>query len=94
MGLITFKVKSGAQLAINTTNIVSIERRDNYVVILYNVSTARGFCGFFSGKLYREQYEYKSSDDAIDAFNIMCQHFSSSDQEPDETSLKSSKETP
>lgn len=94
MGLISFKVKSGAQLAINTINIVSIERHNNYVTIIYNVSTPRGICGFFGGKIYREKYEYASDDDAVNAFNVMCQCFdndgvSSNTLEPGEISLKS-----
>jgi hypothetical protein len=72
MGLITFKLKTGAQIAINTTNIVSIERRDNYVIILYNVAFNRGLLKCMKGRLHSDKYEYKSSDEAIEAFNIMC----------------------
>jgi hypothetical protein len=81
MGLITFKLKTGAQISINTTNIVSIERRDNYVVILYNVAFNRGLFRCMKGRLHSDKYEYKSSDEAIEAFNIMCQSFKSNVQE-------------
>lgn len=92
MGLITFKVKSGAQLAINTTNIVSIERQGNIIIILYNVSFNRGLC--MKGRLHSDKYEYKSEDDAIETFRIMCSLFDASTaQEPNGKSLKSLKET-
>ena len=82
MGLITFKTKTGAQLAINTTNIVSIERQGNVIIILYNVSFTRGIFRCMKGRLHSDKYEYKSEDDAIETFKIMCESFKSSSQEP------------
>lgn len=94
MGLINFKVKSGTNIAINTNNIVSIERRENFIMIIYNVSFNGGFLRCMKGRLHSDRYEYKSEDDAIAAYNTMCQSFTTSIiLEPDEKSSKSSTET-
>jgi hypothetical protein len=74
-GIITFKVKSGAQISINTINVVSIERRDNFIYILFNATKFRGICCWINGNLHRETYEYKSADDAEAAFKMMCGAF-------------------
>ncbi len=86
MGLINFKIKSGANIAINTNNIVSIERRENSVIIIYNVSFNRGFLRCMKGRLHSDKYEYNSEEDAISAYNTMCQSFTTSIQVLDEKS--------
>jgi hypothetical protein len=72
MGLINFKEKSGAFISINTSNIVFIEKKENYIIISFNVT---GCCGFLSSKLHTAKYEYRSADDAEEAYKYMCSKF-------------------
>jgi hypothetical protein len=75
MGLINFKEKSGAFISINTSNIVFIEKKENYIIISFNVNNVVGCCGFLSSKMHTAKYEYRSADDAEEAYKYMCSKF-------------------